>query len=341
MGGRSVLVVSSSRVLPPAPGDSSNLLGIFQRMLGDEQCGRFLLWLHVARKRLSLRLWHPLPALCLVGPRDCGKSLAQQVVTDLLGGRAAKPGQYMQGQTPFNADLFGAEHLVFEDESARTDGVSRRTFGESLKTLLFCRLVQAHGKHRQPIALEPVWALSMSVNDNPEHLLTLPPIDDSLADKILLLRCEHHPRPVPEGVEESEWLRAVMRDETPALAAIVDDYGPDQAPGEFQSARTVIAGWQNREVLSLMRQLSDESRLLEIIDDSVFADGVAPWVGTAEQLSRDLRCGKFGREAERLLRWPQACGTYLARLAKQRSDRVEPIRTNNARRWRILPPTES
>lgn len=34
----------------------------------------------------------------------------------LLGGRMGKPFLYLSGQTPFNGNLFGSEHLSIEDE---------------------------------------------------------------------------------------------------------------------------------------------------------------------------------------------------------------------------------
>src|SRR5204862_7823749 len=82
-------------------------------------------WLKVAYEALRAGVWRPGPALALAGPRNCGKSLLQQLITLILGGRSAKPYRYMRGGTEFNADLFGAEHLCIEDEHCSTDIRSR------------------------------------------------------------------------------------------------------------------------------------------------------------------------------------------------------------------------
>jgi hypothetical protein len=38
--------------------------------------------------------------------------------------------------------------------------------------------------------LKPFWRLSITLNDEPENLLILPPLDESLGDKIMLLRAQ-------------------------------------------------------------------------------------------------------------------------------------------------------
>lgn len=347
MGGRRVLVTSTAQPMPPGPGEAHTLVEMFRAMLGDDQCRRFFLWLHCARRRLITRQWHPLPALALVGPKACGKSFAQHMVTLLLGGRSAKPAQYLQGVTPFNGDLFGAEHLTFEDESARCDGPSRRHFGEQIKAMLFCRQVQCHAKHRQGITLEPIWALSISLNDETEHLMVFPTMDDSLADKLLLLACSHHPRPVPAGEEETVWLRGVLDRELPAFADMIDRIDPATMPAQIRNPRTIVAGWQNQTILQKISDLSPENQLLGLIDDTLFDKPVPlPWTGTAEQLSRELRGGQFGREAEKLLTWPAAAGVYLGRIAGQNPERVVRSQHRNReggipmRKWTINPPSQ-
>ena len=75
-------------------------------------------WLKLARE--SVVNSNPTPGQCLVlaGPKNCGKSLFQDIVTELLGGRTGRPFSYMSGKTDFNSELFGAEHLVIADENS-------------------------------------------------------------------------------------------------------------------------------------------------------------------------------------------------------------------------------
>ena len=61
--------------------------------------------------------------------------MLQNILTVILGGRAAKPYQFMTGGTGFNSDMFGAEHLMIEDESPSTDMRARRAFGAQIKNM--------------------------------------------------------------------------------------------------------------------------------------------------------------------------------------------------------------
>lgn len=339
LAGRRVLVTNSVEPLAADPSGTCNTLnGIFVQMLGNEQFTRFCLWAHYARRRLLRREWHPLPALALVGEAAAGKSYLQSIITRLLGGRVGKPAQFMQGTTNFNGELFGAEHLAFEDESARCDSVSRRSLGEKIKEMLFCKTVHCHSKNRPGVSLEPIWALTLSINSNPEHLKVLPTLDQSLTDKILMLRCEAHPRPVPPGEDETEWLTRTAQVECPAFAATLDGMDLSTVAPEMLAPRTKVAGWQHPDLLRELQDMAPEAQLLRLVDDILFATSAASsWTGSADELSRRLRESRYGNEAGKLLSWPTACGVYLGRLESRHPNRVILRRTATARSWTIHP----
>lgn len=341
MNGTRVLVTKGYCLPEPGPGDCSTLVRIMQDAMGANQALRYLLWLKVGRNRLLRRQWHPHAACALVGVKNSLKSFLCALAKEVLGGRTAKPAQFMQGVTPFNSQLFGAEHLNFEDETHRRDAASRRHFGESLKSMLFCRDVECHPKHGVPVILQPFWAMTISLNDDPEHLQALPQIDDSLSDKLMILKCEHVPRPVPEGVDETVWLEWLLEDSLPALIRFLDSLPePEDARDDLANSRTRLRAWQNPEILRLIEGLSPELQLLNLIDDVLFDESVVPstWVGTAEQLSRKLRESKYSREVEKLLSWPAACGVYLGRIAKSHPERISQKRKEFTRSWIIGPP---
>ena len=100
----------------------------------------------------------------------------------------ASPYQYMTGMTPFNGEMFKAEHLVIEDNAASTDIRARRSFGSLLKTITVNDHQPCYAKGKQAVSLTPFCRLSISVNDEPENLMVLPPIDESIEDKLILLR---------------------------------------------------------------------------------------------------------------------------------------------------------
>lgn len=343
MGGRSVLVTSGCKLPMGAPGEWKRMEGILLNAYGPKQFIRLIIWLHVHRRRILTQRWHPTPALATIGERGAGKSLLQGIVTLTLGGRVAKPALFLSGRTDFNEDLFAGEHLMFEDESGRADQASRRHLGESIKTLLFCRTVQCHGKRKKGFVLSPYWAMTFSLNNEPEHLMVLPPIDESLKDKILIIKAEKKPRPVPPGMTETDWLTMVLEQEIRAFIWFVDHFNIDLPELAWaRDPRTIVGCWQHPEIMGLISDLTPEVQLLAFIDDVLFAEeNLQPlpvgWKGTAERLSRTLRESKYSREVEKLLSWPAACGVYLGRLARQKPERVSQERKMNSRDWIIRP----
>jgi hypothetical protein len=126
----------------------------------------------------------------------------QNLITILLGGRSAKPHQNMSGETDFNGDLFCAEHLMMEDEEPATDIKSRRKLGVKIKEITANDLKRCHFKYRSGISLKPFWRLSISLNDEPENLMILPPMEDSMEDKLISLKATQHEMAMPTITNE-------------------------------------------------------------------------------------------------------------------------------------------
>jgi hypothetical protein len=202
MQGHPVLVTTSPNIITPTPGACPTIINLIKSLLDDEknmQRERFLAWLKIFLEGLYTNIPRSGQALILAGPHDCGKSLLQLLLTVILGGRAARPYQFAMGGTNFNADLLQAEHLQIEDEAPSTDMRSRRTFGVFLKGIAANSVHRLHGKNKDAITLEPHWRASVSVNDEPEHLLVLPPLDETLIDKLLVFKCSPPERPFNDG----------------------------------------------------------------------------------------------------------------------------------------------
>jgi len=310
-------------------------------------------WLKIAYEALRAGLWRGGPAIALAGPRGCGKSLLQNLFTLILGGRSAKPYRYMSGGTQFNADLFGAEHLMIEDEHSSTDIRARRAFGSNIKQFTSNRDQSCHGKNRQALTLTPFWRVSISVNDEPEAMMVLPPLSDSehdsLGDKIILLSAQKAEMPLPT-VENEGWQKfwCTLIAELPAFLDFLMNWN---IPDELRHPRFGLKAWQHPRLLVALDALAPETRLLTLIDEGIFrghevAQGVIAysgrdkpkWEGTAEKLE-SLLCdfnSPFCNEARRLLSWPSATGTYLGRLAHKHPDRVKDARTGEARNWIIF-----
>lgn len=340
--GRRVLVTDSPRLIEPAQGDWPTLRALVEGLLKDgehDQTPYLYGWLKIAVEALRAGHRRAGQALVLAGPPDCGKSRLQFLITIILGGRAARPYRYMRSGSEFNAELFGAEHPVIEDEQPSNDLRARRNFGSRIKEMTVNDGVSCHGKGRQAISLEPFWRLSISLNDEPENLMVLPPLDDSLAEKIILLRASRRAMPMPTNTpDEREAFMARLRGELPAFVGSLLAW---EIPAALASGRFGITHFHHPALVEALSHLAPEMRLLQLMDTEIFRNRRrGPWEGTAAELEALLtrEGSRCAREVRRLFHFANACGTYLARLAdKSAPQRVARHRSADARKWTIQP----
>ena len=339
-----VLVSDSPTLIEPVAGECPVLIDLLEGMLSDpehNQLHYLLGWLKVGLECLYSGYFRPGQALVLAGPPECGKSLLQGLFTRMFGGRSAKPYQYMIEATSFNADLFAAEHLMIEDEASSTDLRTRRAFGGHLKQFASAGSQRCHPKGRDPLSLLPFWRLSVSVNDEPENLMVMPPIDDSLADKIILLRAAKSKMPMPlETSADHDAFGAALVAELPAFVHwLMNEW---QIPAGLHSDRYGVTHFHHPALLEALGDLAPETHLLMLIDRVLFATLVPDaWEGTASELqTRLFESSAVAFEARKLLGFSTACGVYLGRLAKQHGERISEKVTRGSRRWKIEPPTK-
>ncbi len=346
INGRRILVTESPRIIVPQEGSWPLLHGILEGMFDDpsgDQRPHFFGWAKVSVASLRAHQWQPGQVLGMAGPVRSAKSLLQSIITQLLGGRVAHPHLYMTKGTTFNMDLFAAEHLMIEDAAESTDIRSRRHFGAQIKAFAVNKEQFCHGKNRTPLTLTPRWRVSISLNDEPERLLVLPPINDDIADKIMLLKVHRRDMPMPTGTaqEQGAFWNALLA-ELPAFVHFLDQF---EIPEELRSPRFGITHYHHPEILAGLQALSPEQQLLEMIDRNVFHEAyerATPWVGSATDLQTRLvdDDSECRRQAQTLLHSPVACGTYLSRLAHELPQRFASTTVNGRARYTIQPPPQ-
>jgi hypothetical protein len=308
--------------------EPSETLLFLERLVGAEQLTFLLGWCQAALESLRAGDFRASQLLGLAGPSGCGKSLCQAWLTELLGGRAARPYRYMVGETAFNSDLAGAEHLVIEDDSASTDIRSRRKFGAAIKTFCVNQEMSVHAKGRTAVTLKTYRRLSCSVNDEPENLVIFPPLDDSLEDKLVLLRCRN-------AVGDGRELKPKLDAEVSRMRRWLAEF---ELPAKLQSARYGVKAYQSPALTEILASVSHEERLLALVDAVIFGKNAPEeWEGTAEELESELLNSAHRASADKLFYYPAACGSFLGRLASRRPDRVEGWRTAKKRLWRVKP----
>jgi hypothetical protein len=346
LGEIKILVKDSPRLIEPVEGEWPTIRGLVDGLMseaGYEQALYFYGWLKYAVEAIRSQRSQPGQALVIVGPSDCGKSrLQHHIITPLLGNRSADPCSYMFGKTDFNAELFTSEHLLIEDPPSATDITSRRYFGERLKEFTVNDTHRCHRKNRDALTLRPFWRVSISINDDPEKLKTLPPITPDMEDKLLMLkvrRCEDYWASFANADDPRRAFSEAIARELPAFADFLLGWN---VPEQLKSRRFGVKHFHHPFVLSDLFDQEPESLLLSMIDRELFK-GVRSgqtWEGSLSDLEQFLKseeCESHS-EARKLLSGPSSCGTYIGRLKLKFPDRFIPRRSSTRRRWNILPP---
>jgi hypothetical protein len=328
-GGKRVLVTCTVRQPAAKAGKFKSFEQFTDGLLGSEQQLRLYCWLKVARRALLAGRLDFGQMLVFAGPGGCGKSLMQAVITMIMGGRMEKPYQFMIGETPFNAELATAEHWQIEDESARTDIRSRLGFSQQIKAATATREMKIHGKGRQGLTLPTFRRLTLSCNSEAERFLIVPPMESDLADKVCLLKCGQG-----DYGGDSEAFLAKVATELPGLCHELDGF---RIPNRLREDRFGFAAFHHPELLAALLENSPQSRLLSLIDQTIFRRPAAAWNGTADELQTELMASNLAPAARTLLdAFPGACGTYLGRL--KNTGRVSRRENTGRNVWTIQPP---
>lgn len=339
--GRKVLVTEAPKILIPKTGDWSTLNQLIEGLFKTEVCDQTPYvygWIKCGYEALRTGNVTRGQALAIAGPKGSGKSLFQNLITEMFGGRIAKPYHFMTGRTAFNSEMFAAEHLMIEDEPASTRIEARRNFGTMIKTITANETQPCFTKGAEAITLKPFWRLSITMNEEPEDLMVLPPFEDGIDDKIILLKAKRSTMPMPtDDADERATFWSALMAEIPAFLAFLTDW---QIPNGVKDSRWGIATFHHPELLEKVKELAPETRLLSLIDSctEMFPVLKDEWQGTALKLEQMLTDVDWSlhHQARTLFQSQSTCGKLLGRLASQHPDRVCKDRISNGYTvWKI------
>lgn len=319
---KSILVTSEPILINPVSGDFP-VIEQFVTDLLKEQALFFLAWLSVSLRNLfafveKKELYRPAPAIALCGPRQCGKTLLIEIIGALFG-RKQSCHHWLVGGTSFNSELMGSELLTCDDESGSTDMRVRKSVGNRIKSSLFSGAVRGEEKGKEAFTARPWWRIVIATNDEPEDLRILPPLDDSMIDKLSLFKCYPHKIVMQDATATERW--NTIEKELPAFVNyLLKDFS---VPEEICDQRTGARAYQHPELITALASLGAEIKLLELIDEAM--ESRLPGTFTAREIQQSVtsETSPTSYEARRLLNWPTACGVYLGRLTTTAPDRVE------------------
>lgn len=325
INGSKVLVTRSPTLITPSPGNwplmEHILNGMFNGSEGRDQLNYFLSWLQRAIRSYYQHTWTQSQVVAMAGPVGCGKSLLQLLLTKMFGGRSASVHQYMTGRTNFNSELFRAEHLMIEDDREQHDYAGRKELGSHIKQIAVNQYHACYGKHKEALSLSPIWRMSISLNDEPDRLQVLPPIEEDIEDKIMLFKIQKQIMPMPTAThEERIAFEAALINELPALINyLMHEW---VIPQDIQDQRYGVRAFHHPEILHGLDSISPEQALLDLIDQA-FSYGIdhATAATIHTQLIRHCE-SSIQRQAASLLKNTRLTGSWLTALSKRDNPRV-------------------
>jgi hypothetical protein len=367
--GAPFIVRGGPKLIDPKKGDASLIWEILRPRFEDAagpQLDYFLMWLKRGFEPLREGRRRKGPMLILTGPNDCGKSFIQDhIITPLFGGRSFDPTDFFKNDAGFNKYMMASEHLAIGEFAFPLDGASRLMISEKFKKIVANDSHAYHPKGKDAMTMHPHFRLSISINDNPEKLRALPPMNNDLSDKVLLLRvCGGLAMPMPTNsdTEEAAFAAAVRA----ALPAFVHELLAWTPPEEMATGRFGMQVWQHPEIVDSLWEQEPGSRFAFLLDKELWpaADerGMwAPWgwgkaVGLHEQMTGDQskHAKQFQSVAKHEGAFTQMLGLLFKReseaLARERRkkpheiDAEDPGRryakrhTKNGNFWMIRPP---
>jgi len=366
MNGDNVMVLKSASNIEPKEGKWDTVRSLIEDRLGAEQSRFFHSWMKKSYESLVFGgpgNFQPGQALILAGGAGTGKSRIQhQVITPMLGNRAADPGPYMFGRTDFNSEMIAAEHLLMEDPQSTTLTKDRVFFGEMIKSIVVNDTHRLHPKGKDALMASPFWRLSMSINDDPDKMRVLPLITPDIEDKLLIFKVESVPLPMPTGtLQERKAFREKITEELPAYAHwLINEW---EVPEDIRADRFGVKHYHDATLRGDLFEDTPASEFLSLIDTAQFAKegefsscklwdlpleynvyfGRSLWKHQAITLEALLTgeiedvTSTVATKAKQFFRHNN-CARLLSRLRQDEPERVDKGNTNTWKGWVISPP---
>ena len=331
--GRKFLITDEPDMITPSAGDWPIIKEILdQAFLEDDSRSVFLGWLKGGVDAVCKQTHQPAPMLVLAGEANAGKSLLAHISKIILGGRAGSPMTAWTGRLPWNDDILRTELLLIDDSVSSTDPRARKAFGSNFKESIFAGDVTINTRRKSSLSLRPVWRVMVCCNETPENLSVIPPLEDGIEDKIILLKVSRIKTPMPAStVDEKLAFAAAIRAE---LAAFIHHLEGFTIPEHLSESRSGVTAWKDQSLLDAVMEISPEKRLENLIALALqkgffsLAPGESKWMPAAEvQSILEDRASPTSSQAQTLLRFHSTCGRGLAHLTKHESPFVTDTRT--------------
>lgn len=334
IGNDRILNTNFRKPLQPASDGSESFWPYIKSWLwpvfGEEQLPYFLAWFSRFYKGAIENQPTQGQVVVVAGGPSQGKTLLNwRVVGTALGGFSDATA-YLQGKTSFNKTA--AEHPIWslDDPTGHIDYDKHKAFGEAIKAHVANPRVSYHPKHKDSIEIPWYGRLFMTCNTDPQSLGVLPPMDNAVADKIMLFKLTDYQHPFGTNRE----VEGILAAELPHFLRWLVEYSPPDEVLWHENKRFGVKPYHNPDMMHTAVEDNPATKLVEVLDlwaASIRRDDkkLVEWKGTATELYRSLMgidegnfkpllgrytTSRLGRELRTLI---QRGGTRVQRTSKK------------------------
>jgi hypothetical protein len=291
----------------------------------------FKAWLQGGVNAIRTQTHQPAPMLVLAGDAKAGKSLLAHITKTIFGGRSSNPMTSWTGRLVWNDNLLGSELLLIDDSVSSTDPRARKAFGSNFKEAIYAGNVSINTRRKSSLDLRPVWRVMVCCNETPENLSVIPPLEEGIEDKIILLRVSKIETPMPASTPEEKTAFAdAIRKEIPGFLHHLQGF---TVPEHLRDTRSGVTAWKDQTLLNAVMEISPEKQLENLLALAIskgffnIDKGASSWMSAAEVQSILVdRSSPTSSQAQALLQYYTNCGRNLTLLAKHKSPFVTDTR---------------
>ncbi len=282
---------------------------------------------------------HPGHAVVLAGPTGRGKTFFAQSLLGRLMGGSHDASDFMIRGSQWTDKLVRSPIALIDDQQGSTSFETHAQFSAVVKKFVANQTLTYNGKWKDTGEVEWNGRVIICCNDDPESIKLLPHMDNSIKDKISMLKVSEERFMFPEDRNETA---ARLAQELPFFARFLLDMAYPDDIINTEDTRFFLTPFRHPELMAYASRGTQTYAIFELLGQFLDNWKTNPartndthWEGTATTLYQDM-CGGF--VAPDLLRrlTPRHLGTALGQL-KSKGAKVEVVegKRRGMQTWRI------
>lgn len=200
--------------------------------------------------------------LIVAGGAGQGKTfMSRHIVGGALGG-SVDAAAFLQGRTAFNKQAAETPVWRIDDAISNATRADANRFNETLKAHIANPIASYHPKFRDSVELPWKGRIVLTCNTDPDSLSIIPSLDNTVADKIMLMKFSSW---IP-SFKASHEQEAMVQAELPYFLAWLKAWNPPAKVIDRGNPRYGVVSFHHPELLETSQEASSTQSFLEVLE---------------------------------------------------------------------------